>query len=41
MDLKKIAGLVKIIEESSFKEFSYEDEDVKIDLFADEDDDEL
>ena len=30
MDLKKIAGLVKIIEESSFKEFSYEDEAVKI-----------
>ena len=30
MDLKKIAGLVKIIEESSFKEFSYEDEGVKI-----------
>lgn len=30
MDLKKIAGLVKIIEESSFKEFSYEDESVKI-----------
>ena len=32
MDLKKIAGLVKIIEESSFKEFSYEDEDVKIQM---------
>ena len=32
MDLKKIAGLVKIIEESSFKEFLYEDEDVKIQM---------
>lgn len=32
MDLKKIAGLVKIIEESSFKEFSYEDEEVKIQM---------
>ena len=30
MDLEKIAGLVKIIEESSLTEFSYKDEDVKI-----------
>ena len=30
MDLEKIAGLVKIIEESSIKEFEYEDEDVKV-----------
>lgn len=30
MDLEKIAGLVKIIEESSLTEFSYKDEEVKI-----------
>ena len=30
MDLEKIAGLVKIIEESSLTEFTYKDEDVKI-----------
>lgn len=30
MDLDKIAGLVKIIEESSLTQFSYKDEDVKI-----------
>ena len=32
MDLEKIAGLVKIIEESSIKEFEYEDEDVKVSM---------
>ncbi len=30
MDLEKIAGLVKIIEESSLNEFTYKDKDVKI-----------
>lgn len=30
MDLEKIAGLVKIIEESSLTQFSYKDEEVKI-----------
>ena len=30
MDLEKIAGLVKIIEESSLTEFSYEDEELKV-----------
>ena len=30
MDLKKIAGLVKIIEASSLTEFAYEDENVKL-----------
>ena len=30
MDLEKIAGLVKIIEDSSLTEFSYEDEELKI-----------
>lgn len=30
MDLDKIAGLVKIIEESSLTQFSYKDEEVKI-----------
>ena len=32
MDLEKIAGLVKIIDESSIKEFEYEDEDVKVSM---------
>jgi len=32
MDLEKIAGLVKIIEESSIKEFEYEDEEVKVSM---------
>ena len=30
MDLEKIAGLVKIIEDSSLTEFSYEDEELKV-----------
>ena len=30
MDLEKIEGLVKIIEESSLNEFTYKDKDVKI-----------
>lgn len=30
MDLEKIAGLVKIIEESSLNEFTYKDKDVKV-----------
>ena len=30
MDLEKIAGLVKIIEESSLTEFTYKDEELKI-----------
>ena len=30
MDLEKIAGLVKIIEDSSLTEFAYEDEEVKV-----------
>lgn len=30
MDLEKIAGLVKIIEESSLTEFTYKDDDLKI-----------
>ncbi len=30
MDLEKIEGLVKIIENSSLMEFSYEDDDVKV-----------
>ena len=30
MDLEKIVGLVKIIEESSLNEFTYKDKDVKI-----------
>lgn len=30
MDLEKIAGLVKIIEESSLTKFTYKDEDLKI-----------
>ena len=32
MDLEKIAGLVKIIEESSIKEFEYEDEELKVSM---------
>ena len=32
MDLEKIEGLVKIIEESSLNEFTYKDKDVKITL---------
>ena len=30
MDLEKIEGLVKIIEDSSLNEFTYKDKDVKI-----------
>ena len=30
MDLEKIAGLVKIIEDSSLKEFSYKEGEIKI-----------
>jgi len=30
MDLEKIAGLVKIIEDSSLTEFAYEDEELKV-----------
>ena len=30
MDLEKIAGLVKIIEDSSLKEFTYKEGDMKI-----------
>ena len=32
MDLEKIEGLVKIIEESSLNEFTYKDKDVKISM---------
>ena len=30
MDLEKIAGLVKLIEDSSLKEFTYKEGDIKI-----------
>ncbi len=32
MDLEKIAGLVKIIEESSLMEFAYEDDEMKVEM---------
>ena len=32
MDLEKIEGLVKIIEDSSLNEFTYKDKDVKLSL---------
>ena len=35
MDLEKIEGLVKIIEDSSLNEFTYKDKDVKITMKED------
>ena len=32
MNLEKIAGLIKLVEESSLTEFSYKDTDVKISM---------